>query len=186
MGSDFGDVVIELHDLLSALQEIKERWEDIESGTAKTATLQPYMIKGQGRGRPMLFISKEQITFLHVLRFSWTQIASLFGVSRQTLFTMRSEYGLPTDHEFNDISNMELRSYVERIKRSMPDAGQNMIKGILRIHVPLTRIRECISEVDPISTALRWATPISRRMYSVASPNSLWHIDGNHKLVRYV
>jgi len=81
-GSDFGDVVSELHDLLSALQEIKERWEDIESGTAKTATLQPYMIKGQGRGHPMLFISKEQITFLRDLRFSWTQISSLFGVSR--------------------------------------------------------------------------------------------------------
>ena len=125
---------MKLHDLLSALQEIKERWEDIESGTAKTATLQPYMIKGQGRGCPMLFISKEQITFLRDLRFSWTQIASLFGgiLSRQALFTMRSQYGLPTDHEFSDISNMELRSYVEHIKCSMPDAGQNMIKGILR------------------------------------------------------
>ena len=182
-GSDFGDVISELSDLLSALQEIKGRWEDIESGTAKTATLQPYIIKGQGRGRPKLFISKEQITFLRDLRFSWTQIASLFGVSRRTLFNMRSEYGLPADHDFSDISNMELRSYVEHIKRSMPDAGQNMIKGILRgegIHVPLTRIKECISEVDPINTALHWATPISRRVYSVASPNSLWHKDGNH------
>jgi len=58
---------------------------------------------------------------------------------------MRSEYGLPADHDFSDISNMELRSYVEHIKRSMPDAGQNMIKGILRgegIHVPLARIRK--------------------------------------------
>jgi len=43
-----GDVVSELHDSLSALQEIKGRWEDIESGTAKTATLQPYMIKVKG------------------------------------------------------------------------------------------------------------------------------------------
>jgi len=155
----------------------------------QTATLQPYIIKGQGHGHPMLFISKEQITFLCDLRFSWIQIASLFGVSRQTFFAMISEYGLPTDHEFSDISNMELWSYVEHIKLSMPDAGQNMIKGILRgegIHVPLTRIRECISEVDPINTTLRWATPISRKMYSVASPNSLWHIDGNHKLIRYV
>ena len=79
-GSDFGDVVSELHDLLSTLQEIKRKWEDIESGTAQA--LQPYMIKGQGRGCLMLFISKEQITFLCDLRFLWTQIASLFGVSR--------------------------------------------------------------------------------------------------------
>ena len=78
---------------------------------------------------------------------------------------MRCEYGL-TDHEFTDISNVELRACIEHIVHTMPDAGQNMIKGILRgegIHVSVTRIRECISEVDPINNALRWAIPISRR-----------------------
>ena len=101
---------------------------------------------------------------------------------------MRSEYGL-TDHEFTDISNVELQTCIERIVHTMPDAEQNMVKGILRgegIHVSVTRIRECISEVNPINTTLRWATPISRREYNVASPNSLWHIDGNHKLIRYI
>ena len=29
----------------------------------------------------------------------------------------------------------------------------------------------------------RWHQPISRRTYSVAGPNSLWHIDGHHNLV---
>ena len=187
-GSEFEEVLGELQDLLSALQEVKSRWEDIESGTATPATLQPDTIKGPGRGRPKLFIQKEQITFLRDLRFSWTQIASLFGISRRTLYTMRCEYGL-TNHEFTDISNLELRACIERIVHTMPDAGQNMIKGILRgegIHVSVTRIRECISEVDPINTALRWAIPISRREYSVPSPNALWHINGNHKLIRYM
>ena len=67
---------------------------------------------------------------------------------------MRSEYGL-TDHEFTDISNVELQTCIERIVHTMPDAGQNMVKGILRgegIHVSVTRIRECISEVNPINT----------------------------------
>ena len=27
--------------------------------------------------------------------------------------------------------------------------------------------------------------PISRRVYDVPGPNSLWHADGNHKLIRY-
>ena len=103
-------------------------------------------------------------------------------------YTMRCEYGL-TDHEFTDISKVELRACIERIVHTMPDAGQNMIKGIIRgegIHVSVTRIREGISEVDPINTALRWAIPISRREYSVPSPNAPWHIDGNHKLIRYM
>ena len=97
MGVSLRKFLGELQDLLSALQEVKSRWEDIESGTATPATLQPDIIKGPGRGRPKLFIQKDQITFLHDLRFSWTQIASLFGISRQTLYTMRCENGL-TDH----------------------------------------------------------------------------------------
>ena len=93
-GSEFEEVLGGLQDLLSALQEVKSRWEDIESGTATPATLQPDIVKGPGCGRPKLFIQKEQITFLHDLKFSWTQIASLFGISRRTLYTMRCEYGL--------------------------------------------------------------------------------------------
>ena len=27
--------------------------------------------------------------------------------------------------------------------------------------------------------------PVHRRKYSVPAPNSLWHIDGYHKLIRY-
>ena len=41
LGSEFEEVLGELQDLLSALQEVKSRWEDIESGTATPATLQP-------------------------------------------------------------------------------------------------------------------------------------------------
>ena len=54
-------------------------------------------------------------------------MASLFGISRRTLYTMRSGYGL-TDHEFTDISNVELQTCIEHIVHTMPDAGQNMVK----------------------------------------------------------
>ena len=53
-------------------------------------------------------------------------------------------------------------------------------------YVPTTRIRECLVAVDPMNTALHWATPITRRVYSVPHPNALWHLDGNYKLIRYV
>ncbi|XP_071958613.1 uncharacterized protein [Antedon mediterranea] len=38
-------------------------------------------------------------------------------------------------------------------------------------------------EVDPINRSLRRTRSVIRRVYNVASPNSLWHIDGHHKLI---
>jgi len=69
----------------------------------------------------------------------------------------------------------------------MPEAGQNMVRGLLKaqnVNVTMARIRECILEVDPVNTALRYALPRTRRTYSVPHPNFIWHLDGNHKLIR--
>jgi len=90
---------------------------------------------------------------------------------------------------FSDITDEHLKSMISDIRQEMPDIGQSMLKGVLNsrgIHVSTVRLRECLSEVDPINSALRWKSPIRRRVYSVPYPNALWHIDGNHKLVRYV
>ena len=40
-------------------------------------------------------------------------------------------------------------------------------------------------ELDPVGTALRWRGSICWRKYSVRCPNALWHIDGNHKMIRW-
>ena len=39
--------------------------------------------------------------------------------------------------------------------------------------------------MDPANTALRWGIVVSRRQYSVPWPNSLWHLDGHHSLIRW-
>ena len=39
--------------------------------------------------------------------------------------------------------------------------------------------------MDPEGTSLRWYGVIYRRRYRVPCPNALWHIDGNHKLIRW-
>ena len=93
------------------------------------------------------------------------------------------------EYRFTSVSDQELHDLVVSVKRDMPEIGYNMMRGILRsrgIHVPIPRIQQCISNVDPINTAMRWAAPTSRRRYGVPYPNYIWHIDGNHKLVRYV
>jgi hypothetical protein len=40
-------------------------------------------------------------------------------------------------------------------------------------------------ELDPAGTHLRQSVVRKRRVYKVAFPNSLWHINGQHKLIRW-
>ena len=77
---------------------------------------------------------------------------------------------------------------VTEIRSLTPNIGQQRLVGALRsrnIHVQRWRVRKCLRELDPLGTALRWRSAIFRRKYSVPTPNALWHIDGNHKLIRY-
>ena len=180
--------------LLKDLEEINAYWICIESGIGANASRFSYRAQrvkpDSGRGRPKVVIEQEKIEFLRELRLSWTQIAAVFGVCRRTLYTIRSEYGMVGDEQrFTPISDQELRGHIQTIKQDMPEIGYNLMRGVLRsrgIHVSIPRIQQCISDVDPINTAMRWAAPTSRRRYEVPYPNYIWHMDGNHKLIRYV
>ena len=141
------------------------------------------------RGRPKFVIKREQLLFLCELRFTWTKIAAMYGVSRRTMYNIRCELGLTgsVNPRFSVISDEELTAIVTEIKHEFPDNGQSMLRGMLEsrgIYIPTARLRDCLSDVDPINTAMRWSLLISRRVYSVPFSNSLWHVDGNHKLVR--
>lgn len=52
--------------------------------------------------------------------------------------------------------------------------------------VPEERVRSWLKRINPDGVALRWLQISPRRSYSVPGPLSLWHIDGNHKLIRYM
>lgn len=68
-----------------------------------------------------------------------------------------------------------------------PNIGRRFI-GALRsrgIRVQCWRISQCLRRVDPIGTALRWRLVIYRCKYNVPTPNSLWHFDSAHKLIRW-
>ena len=107
------DTLTTVSGLLKDLEEINARWICIESGVSANTSRCPYRAlrvkSDSGRGRPKVIIDQEKIEFLRELRFSWTQIAALFGVCRRTLYTVRSEYGMIGDqHNFTSISDQEL------------------------------------------------------------------------------
>ena len=65
--------------------------------------------------------------------------------------------------------------------------GPNAVRARLfaRGHiVQRRRVRESMLRVDPAGAVIRAAPTTQRRTYTVAGPNSLWHVDGNHKLIR--
>ena len=69
-----------------------------------------------------------------------------------------------------------------------PNDGERLMIAHLAnrgIILPRTRIRAAIHRVDPENTALRRSITVRRRVYHVDGPNSLWHLDGHHKLIRW-
>lgn len=100
------------------------------------------------------------------------------------------EYGFQEVTGFSEISDDQLDNIVENF---MTDHGTlvgfSLITGHLLglgLRVQRDRIRQSIACVDPQNSRIRWAVVISRRAYSVAGPNSLWHIDGHHRQVSWV
>lgn len=186
--------MLNLEDLSASIGDIYDRWRDIEVGvniSSPSSGLSAELRRTVMRGRPKYIIRREQLVFLWELRFTWTKISKMYGVSRRTLYNIRCEFGLTELQcpRFSVISDQELRSIVAEIKHELPDIGQTMLKGVLEsrnIYIPTTRLRDCLSDVVPVNTTLRWSLPISRRIYSVPGSNALWHLDGNHKLIRLV
>ena len=165
----------------SLLQELNDRVQSIgnECYTPQLLT--------HGIGRPKLNVTQEQLEHLLALGFSDPNIANVLGVSLSTVRRRMSEYGLSVRALYSVISDQDLDRVVAEIKEDFPNCGYRLMKGHL-LHrgyrVTQVRIRESLHRVDPEGIAVRWCSVIHRRKYTVRSPLSLWHVDGNHKLVR--
>lgn len=100
-----------------------------------------------------------------------------------------SACGLYIRDQYSAVSDNELDELVRNIHRQFPMCGNRQMQGHLLTHgvrVQQYRIRESQRRVDPEGTLLRRLGGIHRRQYSVPAPRSLYHIDGNHKLIRCV
>ena len=130
----------------------------------------------------------EEIEFLRSLRLPYTKIASFLGVSRSTIYRRLQENGISYESKYTDISDSDLDNVIVSIKRDHPNDGERLVIGHLAarsILVPRARVRAAIHRVDPDNTALRRRIALRRRVYHVNGPNSLWHLDGHHKLIKW-
>jgi len=142
-----------------------------------------------GRGCPKFKITQEQLEHFLQMGFNCHKIAACLGVSLCTIRRRMTDYGLSASGLYSTMSDSDLDETVKTIKIEFPNCGVRMLHGHLRSHgirVTEERLRSSMHRTDPNGSVVRWATTIQRRRYNVAGPLSLWHIDGNHKLIRYV
>ena len=100
-------------------------------------------------------------------------------------YRRRVEYGL-IDDPSSEINDEDLTSLIQQIRQEAPYSGVSMMYGSLRargIKVIRERVRATMRSIDPLGSSLRWPAGLTkRRPYSVAGPNSLWHIGMHHWL----
>ncbi len=140
------------------------------------------------RGRPRLNVGEEQLTYLIEQGFRVEDISDIFGCSRRTIQRRMSEFSISIFNSAISVADAHLDSFVKEVTTLFPRCGEKTISGRLRscnIRVPRQRIRESLIRVDPSGVLSRCKGVLHRRKYYVPSPNSLWHVDGYHKLIRW-
>lgn len=138
-------------------------------------------------GRPSVIVNLEQVELLRGSDFTWEEVAQILGISRTTLWRRCRDLAIPLC-TYSNISDHHLDNLIGEIQRTNPNIGGCMLQGYLKsqgIFVQRRRIRESVLRTNPIRALVRWQQAISRRSYSVPGPNSLWHIDGHHSLIRW-
>ena len=139
--------------------------------------------------RPSYNISSEALEELCAFSFTWDKIAKILGVSRWTVLRRKEKFGLQEMREFSNTTDQELDELARNhISNHGATSGQGYIARYIKslgLRVQCRRIRESMTWVDPRNTAIRWGAQVSRRTYQVPWPNSFWHLDGHHSLIRW-
>ena len=138
-------------------------------------------------GRPRYDVSISALECLIYSGFTVPQIAEVLRLSVRTVRRRMSEYGISIRTTYTTVSDQELDSVVRAIQREFGLCGNRQMQGHLRaqgLRVQQSRVRESQRRVDPGGVIMRRLSSVHRRVYRVNGPRALWHIDGNHKLIR--
>ncbi|XP_052068134.1 uncharacterized protein LOC127707579 [Mytilus californianus] len=142
-----------------------------------------------GNGHSKFSISKEQLEYLVKYGFTAPMMSNVLGISESTVRRRLREFGLSL-RKTTHITDMELDQSITEVIGTNRHIGPNSVRVRLaqkKIFVSRERVRTACARVDPDGCSLRSLERknIKRRTYKVAGPNSLWHLDGNHKLIRW-
>lgn len=98
------------------------------------------------------------------------------------------QFHLMRSGRYSTISDAALDDLIKEMVAGNDQIGPESVRAQLRaqqICVQRRRVRDSMLRVNPGAAAARTMSQrLHRRAYRVAGPNSLWHLDGNHKLIR--
>ncbi|KAK7030025.1 Integrase catalytic domain-containing protein [Favolaschia claudopus] len=139
------------------------------------------------RGRPRKLVDPVWLADAYSERRKLTlqTIANALGMHRNTLRNYLKYYNVY--QRFTDISDNDLDILTKQFKRDRPKSGLRYLIGFLRTHgvkVQQLRVRKSLLRVDGLGRVLR-KQKIVRRTYESTRPNSVWHMDGHHKLINW-
>ena len=138
-------------------------------------------------GPPSFFIPKSVLKTHLEENFTISEIA-LLDVSESTIYRRMRMYDL-SKLDFTPISEEDLDHHVLEIAKQFPQSGESMVKGILLqrgIKVQRMKLRDSLHRVDEEGIQRRRLGRLTKKsVYAVRGPNHLWHVDTNHKLVRW-
>ena len=141
------------------------------------------------RGRPRFLITEESLSYLLENGFTVPAVSRMLGVSVSTVRRRMAELDIRISDMYTAMTDVELDEKVKEMKEYYPHHGSRMLQGQLNLrglYLQQRRIHESLRRIDPLGSALRWFNTVQRRIYSVPHSQWLWHIDGNHKLIRLV
>ena len=74
-----------------------------------------------GPGRPAIDVDITDVEYLRNLRFTWTKIADILGISRSTLYRHLDEEGISHHTTYTNITDAELDHKVIAVKNLHPN-----------------------------------------------------------------
>ena len=137
-------------------------------------------------GRPTeIFICKEEVDALVLLRYKWKDIAAHLDCSERTLrrWRIQLDYSSP----LCDLENQQLDEKVYNVLNGHERVGVGLLHAQFHsegIKVSRERIRESARRVDPDGRELRlelFMKKYSRRIWHNCGVHGSWHIDANLK-----
>ena len=154
---------------------------------SKYGSNQPSRNVRNGCGAPVFEIPRSVLECYLEQNLKIEEICKILSVSESTIYRRMRQYGL-SKMEFSDGAEGDLDRVVSEITKEFPHSGEGLIKQMLltkNIKVQRWRLRESLHRVDSEGIAKRKRGRLQRRVYHVQGPNHLWHIDTNHKLIRW-
>ena len=123
-------------------------------------------------------------------RFTANEMAQYLNVSRRTVCSRLRQFGLGTRRNMSTIHDAQLDRAILALKRRFPNSGYRMMTSLLKtnsqIRVSKARVYASMKRIDPVGMARRRRVVLHRRQYRVNGANSVWHLDANLKLSRWI